>query len=37
MRFDLHIHSRYSDGRASVEEILRVARRKGLSGIAVTD
>ncbi|MDH7597408.1 MAG: PHP domain-containing protein [Methanothrix sp.] len=37
MRFDLHIHSRYSDGRASVEEILRVARRKGLDGIAVTD
>lgn len=37
MRFDLHIHSRYSDGRAGVEEILRVARRKGLGGIAVTD
>lgn len=37
MKFDLHIHSAYSDGRASVEEILRVARRKGLSGIAVTD
>ncbi|MGB9902256.1 CehA/McbA family metallohydrolase [Methanothrix sp.] len=37
MRFDLHIHSRYSDGRASVEEILRIARRKRLDGIAVTD
>lgn len=37
MRFDLHIHSRYSDGKAGVEDILRVARRKGLSGIAVTD
>ncbi|ABK14578.1 MAG: PHP domain-containing protein [Methanothrix sp.] len=37
MRFDLHIHSKYSDGGASVEEIVRVARRKGLGGIAVTD
>ncbi len=37
MRFDLHIHSTYSDGRASVEDILRIARRIGLNGIAITD
>lgn len=37
MKFDLHIHSNCSDGRASVEEIIKAARRRGLDGIAITD
>ena len=37
MRFDLHIHSTYSDGRADVKEIIEAARRRGLDGIALTD
>ena len=37
MRFDLHIHSNYSDGRADVKEIIRAAKRRGLDGIALTD
>jgi predicted metal-dependent phosphoesterase TrpH len=34
----LHIHSKYSDdGVLDPEEIVRVAQRKGLNGIAITD
>jgi predicted metal-dependent phosphoesterase TrpH len=34
--FDLHFHSRYSDGRSSVEAIARKAKELGI-GIALTD
>ncbi|RLC92676.1 MAG: histidinol-phosphatase [Chloroflexi bacterium] len=38
MRVDLHIHSRYSDdGVLDPGEIVRIARQKGLDGIAITD
>lgn len=38
MKYDLHIHSKYShDGTIEPEEMVRVAIKKGLSGIAVTD
>lgn len=38
MKFDLHIHSKYShDSFSSPETIIRLSKRKGLSGIAVTD
>jgi predicted metal-dependent phosphoesterase TrpH len=37
MKFDLHIHSTYSDGRADVKEIIKAATRSGLDGIAITD
>ena len=38
MRYDLHIHSKYSsDGVLEPEEIVRFAIKKGLDGIAVTD
>jgi predicted metal-dependent phosphoesterase TrpH len=37
MKFDLHIHSTYSDGHASVKEIIKAAKRRGLDGIALTD
>lgn len=36
--FDLHIHSRYSyDSFLRPETIIRVAKKKGLNGVAVTD
>lgn len=34
---DLHIHSNYSDGTCSVEEILEIAKSLGLKQIAITD
>jgi len=34
---DFHIHSQYSDGQASVEEIARRAKEKGLKAIAIVD
>lgn len=37
MRFDLHVHSNYSDGHDDVKTILKAARKRGLNGIAVTD
>ncbi len=37
MKFDLHIHSNYSDGHSNVEDIIRAAKRRGLDGIALTD
>ena len=37
-KIDLHIHSRYShDGTLEPVEIVRIARIKGLGGIAITD
>ncbi len=38
MRYDLHVHSKYSsDGTLSPEKIVKMAIKKGLDGIAVTD
>jgi len=38
MRYDLHIHSKYSlDGLIEPEIIVKTAKNQGLSGIAVTD
>ena len=38
MKFDLHIHSKYSyDSFLSPERIIKIAKKKGLDGIAVTD
>ena len=38
MRFDLHVHSKYSsDSGSSVEDILKMAVKKGLDGIAICD
>jgi len=34
---DLHIHSRFSDGALTPEEILITAKKKGLSAISITD
>lgn len=38
MKYDLHIHSKYSsDGVLEPEKIIEVAKKRGLDGIAVTD
>ncbi len=38
MKYDLHVHSKYSvDGFVEPEVIVKTARKKGLSGVAVTD
>ena len=38
MKIDMHIHSKYSyDGVLEPEEIVRIAKQRGLSGIAITD
>lgn len=34
---DLHVHSTWSDGAHSIEEMIRAARNKGYSYIAITD
>jgi predicted metal-dependent phosphoesterase TrpH len=36
-KFDLHIHTNFSDGINSPEEVLRYAKKIGLDGIAITD
>lgn len=36
-RWDLHLHSRWSDGSLPVEKIVSTAIRQGLSGISITD
>jgi hypothetical protein len=38
MKIDLHVHSNYSsDGSLSPADIIRIARKKGLDGVAITD
>ncbi|HEY3273581.1 MAG TPA: PHP domain-containing protein [Methanocella sp.] len=38
LKYDLHLHSRYSpDGTQDVQNIVRIARKRGLDGIAITD
>jgi DNA polymerase (family 10) len=37
LRGDLHTHSLYTDGRASIEEMARQARQNGLEYVAITD
>ncbi|MBN2252034.1 MAG: CehA/McbA family metallohydrolase [Candidatus Altiarchaeota archaeon] len=37
MLFDIHVHSLYSDGAASPEEIMEHAQKLGLRGVAITD
>jgi len=34
---DLHIHSRFSDGALTPEEVILAAKKKGLSAISITD
>jgi len=38
MKIDLHIHSKYSsDGVLELLEIVRIAKGRGLDGVAITD
>lgn len=38
MKYDLHVHSKYSrDGYLDPKSIVKIARKRGLSGVAVTD
>jgi predicted metal-dependent phosphoesterase TrpH len=37
MAADLHCHTKISDGSVGIEEIITMAKRKGLSAISVTD
>ncbi len=37
MNFDLHIHTTYSDGDYTPKQVVQMAKKKGLSGIAITD
>jgi DNA polymerase (family 10) len=37
LKGDLHVHSRYSDGTATLEEIARAAERAGLEWVGVCD
>ncbi len=37
MSLDLHIHSTFSDGSLTPSEIVRMAKRKGLKAISITD
>src|SRR5690625_1601985 len=37
MAFDMHTHSRFSDGTTSAAEVVESAARAGLSGVALTD
>ena len=37
MKADLHIHSTVSDGSDTIEQIIGMAKKKGLDAIAVTD
>lgn len=36
-KIDLHIHTTFSDGTLSPEEVVRLAKEKGLSAISITD
>ncbi|MBR9682251.1 MAG: PHP domain-containing protein [Candidatus Aenigmarchaeota archaeon] len=37
MKFDMHIHTNYSDAVETPESMVRAAIKKGLNGIAITD
>ncbi len=37
IKFDLHIHTNYSDGLFDPIQVIKLARERGLDGIAITD
>ena len=37
MKADLHVHSHYSDGSSSVEELFQMASKKGLTHLSLVD
>ena len=34
---DLHVHTNYSDGTHSIEEVIRLAKNRGIKVVAITD
>lgn len=36
-KYDLHMHSKYSDGELNISEIVKIAKEHNLDGIAITD
>jgi len=37
LKVDVHVHTSHSDSRASVEQVIETAKRRGLDGVAITD
>ncbi|MEM3546324.1 MAG: CehA/McbA family metallohydrolase [Candidatus Bathyarchaeia archaeon] len=37
LKIDIHVHTVHSDGRGTVKEVLKIAKLKGLNGLAITD
>ena len=37
MKADLHVHSHYSDGSSSVEEVLEMASKRGITHLSLVD
>ncbi|MEM3715778.1 MAG: CehA/McbA family metallohydrolase [Candidatus Bathyarchaeia archaeon] len=37
LKIDFHVHTSYSDGSGTIKDILRVAKSRGLDGLAITD
>lgn len=37
LKIDLHVHTEYSDARSTVSSVLKMAKRRGLDGLAITD
>ena len=37
MKYDLHVHTSFSDGKYDPKDVVRQAIEKGLSGLAITD
>ena len=37
LKIDVHIHTTYSDSTATVNDVIKVAKKKGLDGVVITD
>jgi len=37
MILDMHVHTRFSDGKMSIKDVVNVATKKGFGGVIVTD
>ena len=37
LKIDIHVHSTFSDSTATLDDIVKVAKEKGLDGVVITD
>ena len=37
LKIDMHVHTNYSDSKGTVEDVIRIAKDRGLNGMAITD